>query len=187
MQKRTIGILTFITAAGAGIFAIAQGALTPDSPPPVTETPIPTVVAAYQPCAYMWAYEDLPEISAELQTAIQSILPEASARATAFGENCVAQDGSATFGAMQTDFYLHILVTDLNDDATLGSLIERLLPIIDQFPRQRLRGPNDGFVEFTFFLLGDAQRVLRVPIPLGKQLREQGLHGAELLKAIESQ
>lgn len=184
MQKRTIGILTFITAAGAGIFALAQGALTSDSSSPVTETPSPTVVAAYQPCAYTWAYEDLPEISAELQAAIQSVLPEASAHATAFGEDCVAADGSATFGAMQTDFYIRILVTDLNDDAMLGNLIEQLLPIMDQFPRERLRGPKDGFVEFTFFLFGDAQRVIRVPIPLGRELREKGLSGAELIKAI---
>jgi len=186
MKKRTIGILAILAAAGASFFALAQGALTPKTAPAIPDTPSPIAAAPSQPCAYTWAYENLPDITAELQAAIQKILPEAEARATAFGEDCVAQNGSAAFSAMETDFYIRVLVTDLNDDVALGNLIEQLLPMIDQFPRERLLGPNDGFVEFTFFLLGDAQRVVRVPIPLGRQLREQGLRGAELLQALET-
>lgn len=186
MKKRTIGILTALTAAAASLFALTQGTLTADISAPLTETPTETSPAVPQPCAYTWAYKDLPEVSAELQAAVQAILPEASAHAAAFGEDCVASDGSATFGAMETDFYLRIPVADLNDDAALGNLIGQLLPILlDQFPRERLLGPKDGFVEFTFFL-GENQRVLRVPIPLGKELREQGLNGAELMNAIHS-
>ncbi len=153
--------------------------------PPPTETPTPTV-PAYQPCAYTWAYKDLPDITSELQAAIQHILPEAEAHATAFGEDCVAQDGSATFGAMETDFYIRVPIEDLNDDNALGSIVEQVLPIIDEFPRPRVPGPMDGFVEFTFFI-GNEQRVIRVPIPLGIQLRKDGLRGAELLRAIEEQ
>lgn len=185
MKKRTIGILAILAAAGASFFALAQGALTPKTAPVSTDTPSPIAAAPSQPCAYTWAYENLPDITAELQTAIQKILPEAEVRATAFGEDCVAQDGSAAFGALETDFYIIILVTDLEDDAALGNIIEQVLPIIDQFPRPRVPGPQAGFVEFTF-RNGTEQRAARVPIPLGKQLREQGLRGAELLRAIEN-
>jgi hypothetical protein len=41
-------------------------------------------------------------------------------------------------------------------------------------------------VEFTF-QNGGEQRVVRVPLPLGRQLREQGLRGAELLAALKNQ
>jgi len=185
MKKRTIGILAILAAAGASFFALAQGALTPKTAPAIPDTPSPIAAAPSQPCAYTWAYENLPDITAELQAAIQKILPEAEARATAFGEDCVAQDGSAAFGAMETDFYIRVLVTDLNDDVALGNLIEQLLPMIDDFASPRVPGPQAGFVEFTF-RTGTEQRVVRVPIPLGKRLREQGLRGAELLKAIET-
>ena len=185
MKKRTIGILAILAAAGASFFALAQGALTPKTAPAIPDTPSPIAAAPSQPCAYTWAYENLPDITAELQAAIQKILPEAEARATAFGEDCVAQDGSATFGTMETDFYFIISVGDLADNETLGTLIEQALSVTDDFASPRVPGPQAGFVEFTF-RTGTEQRVVRVPIPLGKRLREQGLRGAELLKAIET-
>jgi len=185
MKKRTIGILAILAAAGASFFALARGAPPLQTAPVFTDTPSPIAAAPSQPCAYTWAYENLPDITAELQAAIQKILPEAEARATAFGEDCVAQDGSATFSAMETDFYVIISVGDLADNETLGTLIEQALSVTDDFASPRVPGPQAGFVEFTF-RTGTEQRVVRVPIPLGKRLREQGLRGAELLKAIET-
>ncbi|OGO75179.1 MAG: hypothetical protein A3K45_00030 [Chloroflexi bacterium RIFOXYC12_FULL_59_14] len=185
MKKRTIGILAILAAAGASFFALARGAPPLQTAPVFTDTPSPIAAAPSQPCAYTWAYENLPDITAELQAAIQKILPEAEARATAFGEDCVAQDGSAAFGAMETDFYFIISVGDLADNETLGTLIEQALSVTDDFASPRVPGPQAGFVEFTF-RTGTEQRVVRVPIPLGKRLREQGLRGAELLKAIET-
>ena len=185
MKKRTIGILAILAAAGASFFALARGAPPLQTAPVFTDTPSPIAAAPSQPCAYTWAYENLPDITADLQAAIQKILPEAEARATAFGEDCVAQDGSAAFGAMETDFYFIISVGDLADNETLGTLIEQALSVTDDFASPRVPGPQAGFVEFTF-RTGTEQRVVRVPIPLGKRLREQGLRGAELLKAIET-
>ena len=185
MKKRTIGILAILAAAGASFFALARGAPPLQTAPVFTDTPSPIAAAPSQPCAYTWAYENLHDITAELQAAIQKILPEAEARATAFGEDCVAQDGSAAFGAMETDFYFNISVGDLADNETLGTLIEQALSVTDDFASPRVPGPQAGFVEFTF-RTGTEQRVVRVPIPLGKRLREQGLRGAELLKAIET-
>jgi hypothetical protein len=185
MKKRTIGFLTLLTAASASIFALAQGTPAPKSIPTVTDTPSPMTADVSQPCAYMWAYQPLPEISTELQAALQAVLPEAEARASAYGEDCVAADGSSTFGALETDFYVSIPVQDLTDNGKLGNLVEQVLSVVDGFPPPRVPGGQDGFVEFTF-VSGSQQRILRVPIPLGRQLREQGLHGAELLQALET-
>jgi len=185
IKKRLIGILTFVAAAAASLFALTQGTFRADIPARVTETPTATAAAEYMPCAYVWAYENLPEISTELQAAVQAILPEASARAQAFGEDCVAADGSSTFGAMETDFYVTLSVPDLTDTEALGTLVEKVLSVVDGFPRGRVPGGQDGFVEFTF-RSGDQQRILRVPIPRGVEVRQQGLHGAELIQALET-
>lgn len=186
MKKSTIGILTLITAAGAGIFAVAQSALTPTvSPPAIENGPSPTVSGAPGQCSYSWAYESLPEITTEFQAAVQILIPEAEARASAFGENCVREDGSSTFGAMETDFYVTISVADLHNNDALGNLVEQILSVTDGFDHSRIPGPKDGFVE-VIFQSGTERRIVRVPIPLGKQLREQGLRGAELFKAVEN-
>ncbi|MFZ5855474.1 MAG: hypothetical protein ACOYZ6_01460 [Chloroflexota bacterium] len=184
-RKRTIGILTVLTAAAASVFALTQGKLSAEQPAPPTITPTETVMAN-QPCAYTWAYKDLPEISAEFEASVKAALPEANAHALAFGEDCVAADGSSTFLAMETDFYVILSVTDLDDYELLGNFIEQVLPIVDGFAPPHVPGPKEGFVEFTF-RNGENQRVLRVPLSLGRELRERGLHGAELIAAIESQ
>ena len=44
-------------------------------------------------CAYQWAYQDLPELSAALLKSMQSLQPEAQASAFAFGEDCIRADG----------------------------------------------------------------------------------------------
>jgi hypothetical protein len=134
----------------------------------------------------MWASQDLPEITTELQIEIQKIVPEAKARASAYGENCVTADGSiSTFGAMETDFYITIPVADFNDNETLGNLVEQVLQVTDQFPRPRVPGGQDGFVEFTF-TSGNDRRIVRVNVQLGIALRAKGLHGAELIQALEN-
>lgn len=186
-KKQTFGLLAALTAAAASLLTLARGTFTADISAPPTATPTAASPSVPPQCAYVWAYHDLPEISAELQAAVQAILPEASAHATAFGEDCIGADGGAVyFAAMETDFYIRIPVTDLNDDAALGNLIAQLLPVIlDRFPLEHLQGPKEGFVEFAFFS-GENQRVLRVPIPLAMELRGKGLNGTELVNAIQT-
>lgn len=183
IKKRTVGLFAILTAAAASLFALRQGTLSANPAVPSTESP-PTTAAANQPCAYTWAYHDLPEVSAAFESAVKALIPEAEAHALAFGEDCVAADGSSTFNAMETDFYVIISVLDLNDNETLGSMIENILPILDNFPLDKVSGPKEGFVEITF-QAGEDQRVFRVPLPRGRELREQGLHGAELIGAIQ--
>ena len=192
MNKKLVGILAIATTAGAAIIALTQsnpGQVEPPvtTAPKVTVTASPSPTAEYKPCYYVWATQALPEISADFQSAVQAVLPEAEARANAYGENCVAEDGSFTFGAMETDFYVTIPVADLTDSAALGEIAEQVLTlVIEQFPRPIVPGGQDGFVEFSF-VAGTETHILRAPISLAKELLEKGLHGAELLRALENQ
>ena len=185
LKKQILLPFTLLAAAGMGIFALTRTTPEKESTSISTEEPSAVEAAAPGQCAYTWAYEDLPEISREFQTKVQAAIPEAEAHASAYGENCNHEDGSFTFIPMETDFYVFIPVGDLADDATLARLIEQILPIVDGFVPPRVPGPKDGFVEFTF-RKGEEQRILRVPIPLGKQVREQELHGVELIQALET-
>lgn len=184
MKKRIIGIVALATVAGASVFALARGVWAPASSAPfVTDEPTLTMSTPGQ-CYFVWATQELTDLSAEYQTAVQTVAPEAEARAAAFGENCVAADGSSTFGAMETDFYISLPVPDLADAEQLGTIIGQALVVTDGFARPRVPGGQDGFVEFTF-RSGNEQRVLRVPIPRGRELRSRGLRGAELFQALQ--
>jgi hypothetical protein len=185
MKTRTIIPIGLLAAAGIGIFALMRPAPDTKSPQVNAGANTLTEINAPRQCAYTWAYKDLPEISAEFQAEVRTVIPEAEAHATAYGENCVYEDGNATFSAMETDFYIIIPMNDLTDNETLATYIEQILPIVDGFSPPRVPGPNEGFVEFTF-RNGEEQHILRVPIPLGRQVRERGLHGAELILALET-
>lgn len=194
MKKRKSLVLLLITVAGASIFALTRSAPTQTdndrfSQPALTEEPLVIAITPSEesssPCAYTWAYHDLPDITVEFASAIKALIPEADARASAFGEDCINADGRAmSFSAMETDFYVTISVADLNDNETLGILIEKILPILDNFPLDKVSGPKEGFIEIIF-RAGEDQRVFRLPLSRGRELREQGLHGAELIGAIQ--
>src|SRR5919108_1636733 len=105
---------------------------TPTSPqPPVTVTAAQTATAtlpAYGNCGYQWAYQDLPELSAEFQEAIQNLQPEAQANAFAFGEDCVHANGTTrTFLPMETDFNIALQVSDLSNQTELGEWIIKVM------------------------------------------------------------
>ncbi|MBI5935647.1 MAG: hypothetical protein HY867_18240 [Chloroflexi bacterium] len=195
MNKRnSLTLIVLLLIAGAFLFALTRSAPSETDndrlpQPALTEEPlviaITPSVESSGPCAYTWAYHDLPEVSAEFEAAVKALLPDASAHASAFGEDCVSADGRAvSFSAMETDFYVVISVTDLNDNEALGNLIAQVLPALDHFAIGSVPGPKDGFIEFTF-RAGEDQRVVRVPLPLGREFREKGVSGAELIGAIE--
>ncbi|HEY6074741.1 MAG TPA: M20/M25/M40 family metallo-hydrolase [Anaerolineales bacterium] len=66
-------------------------------------------------CAFTWATQDLPELSDQVQTAIQEVQAGAEARAEAYGENCTFADGRADFSAMETDFTISFQVRSQNE------------------------------------------------------------------------
>ena len=101
-------------------------------------------------CAYQWAYQDLPELSAEFQRAIQALQPGAQANAFVFGEECVYADGSRKFLAMETDFNLTLQVADLTDEDAFGEWIVKAMQIILNIPKEKIIGPRPGRVSIIF-------------------------------------
>src|SRR5688572_9035224 len=121
--------------------------LTPtSSQPPVTVTAAQTATAtlpSYGDCGYQWAYQDLPELSAEFQGAIQNLQPEAQANAFAFGEDCVHADGTTrTFTPMETDFNVTLQVSDLSNETELGEWVVKVMQVVENIPQSKIVGPR---------------------------------------------
>jgi len=142
---------------------------------------VTTAAPEYPGCAYQWAYEDLPELSKQLQEEIMTLNLEATAWATAFGEDCVYADGHADFSAMETDFYVQLPVTDLADFESFGNWMTQVMQVVEGSPRDLLSGPQAGFVEFKFTKSDTEFLFVRVPI---QQFREtaSGKTGEELFR-----
>jgi hypothetical protein len=160
----------------------------PSSPTPAREptptAPTDTPSAGFQACYYVWAYQDLPEISARVDQAVKAVLPEAEASAHAFGEDCVFEDGTRQFGAMQTDFLIGVPMDNLTDDEAIGRSIEKIIPVLADFPPGVVPGPQVGRAEFSF-TSGSEVRYVRFTITDGVQALGEGLRGAELLHKLE--
>ena len=67
MKRYRNWIIALVLSATAGAVAIQNG-LAPslsestESPLPITSTDAPTTTPTYEPCGYMWAYKDVPEL-----------------------------------------------------------------------------------------------------------------------------
>ena len=161
--------------------------------PPGTPTTLPaTEPAAVTPagdinCGYQWAYQDLPELSAQFDQAVKSLIPQATAHATAFGENCLGNDGQVIrFLAMETDFYVIAPVQTLGAYETFGNWIAGVMQTVNELPSDRLVGPKPGFVEFRFEKSVSESLGLRVSI---QQYNEtaMGATGEELFHMFYAQ
>jgi hypothetical protein len=153
----------------------------PDGDLPNTTDLTPSLLPPLGECGYQWAYEDLPELSKQLQEEIMTLNSEATAWGTAFGEDCVYADGHADFSAMETDFYVQLPVTDLANFESFGNWMTQVMQVVEGLPRDLLAGPQAGFVEFKFTKSDTEFLFVRVPI---QQFREtaSGKTGEELFR-----
>ena len=136
-------------------------------------------------CGYQWASHDAPELTKSFDADVKALNPEASARAEYFGEDCVYTDGTSTFGAMETDFYVRLPVEDLSKEEEFGNWISQVMEYVTQIPREDLQGPNYGFVEFWFEKSEAEHIAFRVPIQ--QYLDEaQSLTGVELFRKFNT-
>lgn len=150
--------------------------------PPASEAP---AAAQTEPCGFVWAYKDAPELTVTFDKAVKALNAEASGRAELFGEDCVYADGSATFGVMETDFFTRLPVDDLSKEEDLGNWVAQVMEIVTQIPREDLPG-NYGFVEFAFEKTEAERIIFRVPIQ--QYINDaQGKSGVELLHLFYSQ
>ncbi len=157
----------------------------PTSLPPETLTeyvpsPLP-VSPTYDGCAYVWASQDMPELSRKLNSSLQAISMDVSGLAYAYGENCVYGDGHSTFSAMETDFRVGVKVTAIRDEDALGNWIYKVMQVILAIPPDQLEGPQAGRVDFDFKQPDPAQ--LFVTVPINQYRQEAGkLRGAALFR-----
>ena len=170
--------------------AMAALALAGCSPVAGVETrqETPTLSPAQQeltPCAYTWATQSLPEVTRQVQAALEAAgLSQATGRAEAFGENCIETSGAVrSFGTMETDFRIQLPVTDLADRQALGDLLEKVMVVLDQFPPGKVPGPQTGYIGVEFSAGQDTLN-LWFKADAGQSARGQGLHGAELVAAL---
>jgi hypothetical protein len=160
------------------------------APPTQTPTSIPTpaTTTGYTQCYWNWATEPLPDVTAQVQQALDAALDApVSASAEAYGENCIdtATNEVAYFAAMETDFRVIVQVDSLTDRETLGNLAEQILVALDGFPAGSMAGPNPGYVGITFSTGADELR-LWFTLTDGESVRALGLHGAGLLDELEN-
>jgi hypothetical protein len=149
-------------------------------------TTVPATAVPYQQCAFNWATRALPELSASVQAAMEAAgLENVTATAEAYGETCSTGRPAETpsFGAMETDFRLTVKVANLTDRDELGSRLEKILIVLDQFPVGTTPGPQSGHVGVSF-QADDGQLNLWFHRADGKSAREQGLKGAALLDQL---
>jgi hypothetical protein len=185
MKRLLVPVLLFIAIAAAACTSnAAPGGSSTTPPAPVIPTEfVPSAVPVsptYDGCYYVWASQDLPELSRKLNVELQNISKDVTGLAYAYGENCVYADGHQTFSAKETDFRVGVKVTTVKDEATLGDWISKVMPIVLALPEDQLQGPQQGRVDFDFKQPDPAE--LFVTVPIDKYLREaDDLKGADLL------
>lgn len=186
-MPRPFARLLFVFAALSALTTLCNfpRAFPPPEPTPFPLTEIQTDTPA-APCSFVWASQDLPELSAQLlETLKESGLPVTAARAESYGENCVDSNGTVErFAAMQTDFHIVLAVETLTDSENLGNLLAQTLAVLNEFPVGETPGPNPGSIGITF-QAGDTVENLWFQRAQSDALRAQGLTGAALYRALQ--
>ena len=177
--KAALLLLTLILGA------CSVGTPTPQAIPaqiPTGASLPPTEDISSTQCGYQWAYQDLPDLTAQLDAIVQTLIPNSTSRATAYGENCLGNEGQfVRFSAMETDFYILATVETLDDYETFGNWIYEIMQVVDGFPPEDLAGPQPGFVEFRFEKSISEGITFRVPLQ-GYEEIAGGKSGEELFR-----
>ncbi|MDX1377724.1 MAG: hypothetical protein R3307_02655 [Anaerolineales bacterium] len=148
-------------------------------PGPNGEFPVPMQTSGS--CAFAWANYPLEEMTCVFNAAVREINPQGSGRALAFGEDCIYQDGSKLFLAIETDFYIDLAVSDLTDYELLGNWIVQTMPVVNTMPADMIQGYQIGFVEYSFIKSEGEFLIVRVPIQVYRD-SAQGRTGEELFR-----
>ncbi len=187
-MSRTFLRLLFVFAALSALTTLCNfpRAFPSPEPTPFPLTKIQTDTPA-APCSFVWASQDLPELSAQLLEMLkESGLPVTAAHAEAYGENCVDSNGTVErFAAMQTDFHVVLAVETLTNSEMLGNLLTQTLEVLDEFPLEKTPGPNPGYIGIVF-QAGDMVETVQFPRTQADTLRAQGLSGAQFYEALKS-
>jgi hypothetical protein len=180
MKKFLILCVLLLTACAPS--APTAAPVTPSLPPTATATATATasVPPTVEPCGYMWASQDLPDVSKKINDLLQAVDTNITASAYAYGENCVYADGHSTFGAMETDYRVTVKVKDTKDENALGDSIKKVMDVIIAIPLSDVQGPNPGRVEFSFV---NSSNQVNVVAQIDQYIHDAvALKGADLFK-----
>jgi hypothetical protein len=169
--------------------ACSTGISSPQTSPTQTATEVssslvltPTSDFSSSQCGWQWTYEELPELSALFDDAVKVSIPNSSSRATAYGENCLDNDGQIVyFLTMETDFHVTVPVETLDDYDSFGNWMAQVMQVVDGLPSNHIEGPQPGFVEFRFENGNSEFIIVRVPIQ-GYDETANGKTGEELFR-----
>ena len=173
-------------AVALALLALIQVACSIPSLPGAPTTVTLVAPTAVGPCGWVWASSPLPDLSAQVQAALDDAgISAESARAAAYGENCIDAETNEVrrFAAMQTDFHVTLPVDDAEDLEALGDSAASVLAVLDGFPPNETPGPRSGQVGITF-VAGDEQVALWFTYLEGVKARDQGLGGPALMEAL---
>ena len=146
----------------------------------------PLQISADSECGFVWASEQLADLSNKFDEKLKDIQPQANGYAEAYGENCIdSQGNNVRFLAMETDFYVSLEVNELEDQQVLGELTGQVLDVIAEFPTDETPGPQSGYVGITFVTHGNELR-MRFSQTDAKAAIENGLQGEELFNALQA-
>lgn len=178
-------LIWLLAACGQGISSESATAS------PGTETTLPSTLTASassgHSCYYNWATQSLPDLSARIQKAIDdSGLKGVTASADAYGENCYdnVTNQVVSFASMETDIQATARVKSIQDTDDLGSLLERILAILEGLPAQSLSAGHLGYIGITY-QAGEASMRLWFTDQDARAARGRGLHGADLIAALQ--
>jgi hypothetical protein len=192
MRKLLILLLSVLLAACSlpHFITDVEPLYSTNTPEPATDTPVfvtdtPEAGAGYTECGWSWATQSLPDLSAKVQSALDTAgLEGITVSAEAFGENCFTRSGKVDhFATMETDFRFNVDVPDLADEIALGDRLERILVVLDAFPTDATPGPQPGYIGVHY--IHEAEDLnLWFNVTASNAARAQGLHGADLLREL---
>jgi hypothetical protein len=190
MRSSTSLLLVFLAMAGSAC-SPATATLQSSIPTAVSVRPTAltataaTTVAQAPNCYYVWSSQDLPDLSRQLDRELRVVDPALSGGAYAYGEDCVAADGTRTFSAMETDFQIQVRVDDLADKERMGNAIGDAMAVVRRLPPSQLQGPQPGRAEFEFVTSTSDSLRLNVDIAWYGS-NGTAFHGAGLFEALQS-
>ncbi len=180
-----IRLLAVASLAALALAACASIGMRPTATPTAAASATPLAEGSSSPvlaCYYVWTTQELQELSGTFQEGLKkSISPDATGSAFAYGEDCVAADGTRRFTAMETDFRVRLVIDNLADQQQMGDFMAAALRLIGGIPREQLVGPQPGRVDFEFDAADGSS--LHVNVELDRfQSEAATLSGAALFK-----
>jgi hypothetical protein len=151
-----------------------------------TDILISSTAPTRAPCYFNWATQDLPELTAEVQAAMDDAgLERVTISASAYGENCYANDTNEVqyFAAMQTDFSVTAQVEDIEDGGALGDLTVAIITVLNEYPPGEAPGLMPGQITILF-VQGERETRLTLAVERIAEVLGWGYTGETLWSAL---